>query len=161
MQCQFKIYRCMPLSNAIKFYNMLVRFGVDCRINPHAPPFKQTPANLFKFNLCSLTPQARHLSVNVHAKFIYFTCNAHWFKVRTTRVSNPIRYSYLNGSMSVKNRIPPRPPKIPDNIAIFYLYIIGTVNFFLTLVLRFCKWIHYFLDLSYNFLNNLAILYAQ
>lgn len=52
------------------FFNTLVRLGVDCRINPHAPPFKQTPANLFKFNLCSLTPQARHLSVNVHTRFL-------------------------------------------------------------------------------------------
>ena len=52
---------------------MLVRLGVDYRINPHAPPFKQTPANLFKFSLCSLTPQARHLSVNLYAKnqFLY------------------------------------------------------------------------------------------
>jgi len=142
MQCQLKIYRYLPLDNAIKFFNMLVRFGADCRINPHAPPFKQTPANLFKFNLCSLTPQARHLSVNVHTKFNYFTCNAHWFKVRTTRVSNPIRYSYLNGSTSVKSRIPPRPPKIPDDIIIFYLYIIGIVNFLLTQVLRFYRCIH-------------------
>lgn len=142
MQCQLKVYRYLPLDNAIKLFNMLVRFGADCRINPHAPPFKQTPANLFKFNLCSLTPQARHLSVNVHTKLINFTCNAHWFKVQTTRVSNPIRYLYLNGSMSVKNRIPPRPPKISNNIIIFYLYIIGIVNFFLTQVLRFCKCIH-------------------
>jgi len=45
---------------------MLVRLGADYRINPHAPPFKQTPANLFKFTLCSITPQARHFSVNVY-----------------------------------------------------------------------------------------------
>ena len=66
MQYQIELLRCLPLDNTIKILNMLVRFGADCRINPHAPPFKQTPANLFKFNLCSLTPQARHLSVNVH-----------------------------------------------------------------------------------------------
>ena len=48
----------------------MVRLGADYRINPHTPPFKQTPANLFKFNLCSLTPQARHLSVNVHTRFL-------------------------------------------------------------------------------------------
>ena len=95
-----KSLRYLPLDNTIKLFNTLVRLGADCRINPHAPPFKQTPANLFKFNLCSLTPQARHLSVNVHTGTYYPTCNAHWFKVRTTRVSNPIRYSYLNGSMS-------------------------------------------------------------
>ena len=140
---------------------MLVRFGADCRINPHAPPFKQTPANLFKFNLCSLTPQARHLSVNVHTRFNYLTCNAHWFKVRTTRVSNPIRYSYLNGSTSDSSRMPPRPPRIPDNIVIFYLYIIGIADFLPSLVLRSCKCVNYALGLSYNFLDGLAILYAQ
>ena len=44
----------------------LVRSHVDYRIKPHAPPFIQTPANLFKFCLCSLTPQARHLRVSLH-----------------------------------------------------------------------------------------------
>jgi len=44
----------------------LVRLGADYRINPHAPPFIQTPANLFSFDLCSPTPQAKHLSVNVY-----------------------------------------------------------------------------------------------
>ena len=161
MQCQLKIYRFLPLDNAIKFFNMLVRFGADCRINPHAPPFKQTPANLFKFNLCSHTPQARHLSVNVRAGINFPTCNAHWFKVRTTRVSNPIRYSYLNGSTSVSNSMPPRPPRIPDNITIFYLYIIGIASFLLTLVLRFYGWVHQSIDLPHNFLDSLAILYAQ
>ena len=120
MQCQFKIYRFMPLSNAIKFYNMLVRFGADCRINPHAPPFKQTPANLFKFNLCSHTPQARHFSVNVYTKKQYFTYNAHQFIVRTTRVSNPIRYLYLNGSTSDHNSKLPRPSRTPNNLIIFH-----------------------------------------
>ena len=60
---------------------MLVRLGADYRINPHAPPFKQTPANLFKFSLCSLTPQARHLSVNVYTGNTYPTYNVHEFKV--------------------------------------------------------------------------------
>jgi len=139
MQYQLKIYRCLPLDNTIKSFNTLVRLGADCRINPHAPPFKQTPANLFKFNLCSNTPQARHLSVNVRARINFLTCNAHWFKVRTTRVSNPIRYSYLNGSTSVISGMPPRPPRIPDNIIIFYLYIIGIASLLITLVLRFYR----------------------
>ena len=121
MQCQLKIYHYLPLSNLIKFFNMLVRLGVDCRINPHAPPFKQTPANLFKFNLCSLTPQARHFSVNVYTKKQYFTYNAHQFIVRTTRVSNPIRYSYLNGSTLKKSSMQPRLLKIPNNLLVFYL----------------------------------------
>ena len=139
----------------------MVRLGADYRINPHAPPFKQTPANLFKFNLCSLTPQARHLSVNVRTGFNFPTRNAHWFKVRTTRVSNPIRYSYLNGSTSDISSIPPRPLSIPDNIVIFYLYIIGIADFLPSLVLRSCKCVNYALGLSYNFLDGLAILYAQ
>ena len=129
MQYQFKDFRYLPLDSTINLYNMLVRLGADCRINPHAPPFKQTPANLFKFNLCSLTPQARHSSVNVHTKIIILTCNAHWFKVRTTRVSNPIRYSYLNGSMSDNYSLRPWPARVPDNLSIFYLYIVGTINF--------------------------------
>jgi len=65
MQYQLDVYRYTPLDVSIKQLNMLVRLGVDYRINPHAPPFKQTPANLFKFILCSITPQARHLSVNM------------------------------------------------------------------------------------------------
>jgi len=142
MQYQLKSYRYLPLDNTINFFNILVRLGADCRINPHAPPFKQTPANLFKFNLCSNTPQARHLSVNVRARCKFPTCNAHWFKVRTTRVSNPIRYSYLNGSTSVISGMPPRPPRIPDNIVIFYLYIIGIASLLKTLVLRFYRLVH-------------------
>jgi len=75
--------------------NTLVRFHVDCRIKPHAPPFIQTPANLFKFYLCSFTPQARYLRVSWYSKYIYSKYNTHWFMVWTTRVSNPIRYPYL------------------------------------------------------------------
>jgi len=77
MQYHLKKIQNMPLDIIIFLINMLVRLGVDYRINPHAPPFKQTPANLFKFNLCSFTPQARHSSVNVHTKLIYLTCDAH------------------------------------------------------------------------------------
>ena len=68
MQYQLITYTSYLSKKYIKLYNTLVRLGVDYRINPHAPPFKQTPANLFKFSLCSLTPQARHLSVNLYAK---------------------------------------------------------------------------------------------
>ena len=121
MQYQFKDFRYLPLDSTINLYNTLVRLGADCRINPHAPPFKQTPANLFKFNLCSNTPQARHFSVNVYTKKQYITYNAHKFKVQTTRVSNPIRYLYLNGSMSIVNGAPPRPSEISNSLKIFYL----------------------------------------
>jgi len=107
MQYQLKIFRFLNLDNTTIFLGKLVRLDADYRINPHAPPFKQTPANLFKFNLCSPTPQARHSSVNVQTGHNYPICNAHKFKVRTTRVSNPIRYSYLNGSMSdISSKLP-------------------------------------------------------
>jgi len=68
MQYQLGKFRHTPLDVSKTQLNMLVRLGADYRINPHAPPFKQTPANLFKFNLCSPTPQARHLSVNVYGR---------------------------------------------------------------------------------------------
>lgn len=45
---------------------------MDCRIEPHAPPFIQTPANLFKFYLCSFTPQARYLRVSLYEKNTIF-----------------------------------------------------------------------------------------
>ena len=121
MQYQLKGYQITLLNVMLNLFNVLVRLDADYRINPHAPPFKQTPANLFKFNLCSLTPQARHFSVNVYTKKQYSTYNAHQFIVRTTRVSNPIRYSYLNGSTSIVNGTPPRPSEIPNNLKIFYL----------------------------------------
>jgi len=73
---------------------------VDYRIKPHAPPFIQPPANLFKFYLCSFTPQARHSRVSLYTKIIILTYDAHWFRVWTTRVSNPIRYPYFSGSTS-------------------------------------------------------------
>ena len=68
MQYQLKGYQIIQLNVMLNLFNVLVRLDADYRINPHAPPFKQTPANLFKFNLCSLTPQARHFSVNVYAE---------------------------------------------------------------------------------------------
>jgi hypothetical protein len=66
----------------------LVRLNVDCRIKPHASPFIQTPANLFKFYFCKRTPQARHLRVSLLKKEIFYN-NVHEFRVKTTRVSNP------------------------------------------------------------------------
>ena len=68
--------------------NTLVRLNVDCRIKPHAPPFIQTPANLFKFYLCSFTPQARHLRVSLYIKKI-ITYNVHEFRART-ELGSPI-----------------------------------------------------------------------
>lgn len=71
MQYHLKIFRNIKQNLSIKFLNTLVRLHVDCRIKPHAPPFIQTPANLFKFYLCSFTPQARHLRVSLYIKTIF------------------------------------------------------------------------------------------
>lgn len=66
MQYQLKLLRYIKRNISTATSNALVRFNVDCRIEPHAPPFIQTPANLFKFYLCSFTPQARYLRVSLY-----------------------------------------------------------------------------------------------
>jgi len=100
MQYQLVTFRKFYLNLSLLLLNTLVRLHADYRIKPHAPPFIQTPANLFKFYLCSFTPQARHLRVSWYTKYIYFTYNTHKFRVWTTRVSNPIWYPYFSGSTS-------------------------------------------------------------
>ena len=56
MQYQLIIFVYNPQIIQEKF-NMLVRLYADYRINPHAPPFKQTPANLFKLSFAALLPK--------------------------------------------------------------------------------------------------------
>jgi len=52
----------------------LVKFLADYRIKPHAPPFIQTPANLFKFYPCDCTLQVRYFRVNLNNtnNIVYF-----------------------------------------------------------------------------------------
>ena len=69
MQYQLKDYRDTLLNGSLNLFNALVRLDADYRINPHAPPFKQTPANLFSFTFCNVTHQARHLSVYVYTHY--------------------------------------------------------------------------------------------
>jgi len=68
MQYQLKLFRNLKINKLyLKIISTtLVRLNVDCRIKPHAPPFIQTPANLFKFHLCGFTPQARYLRVSLY-----------------------------------------------------------------------------------------------
>jgi len=73
MQYQQIIVRYKLLDFTFRRFSTLVRFHVDYRIKPHAPPFIQTPANLFKFDLCSFTPQARYLRVSWYTKVISST----------------------------------------------------------------------------------------
>ena len=68
MQYQLKLFRNIKQNISIIILNALVRFNVDCRIKPHAPPFIQTPANLFKFHLCRFTTQARYFRVSLYIK---------------------------------------------------------------------------------------------
>jgi len=65
------MFQLLKLNLILTLLNTLVRLHVDYRIKPHAPPFIQTPANLFKFYLCSFTPQARHLRVSSYIKTLF------------------------------------------------------------------------------------------
>ena len=100
MQYQLVKVRKFYLNLSLLLLNTLVRLHADYRIKPHAPPFIQTPANLFKFYLCSFTPQARHFRVSLYTRNNFLTYDAHKFRVWTTRVSNPVWYPYFSGSMS-------------------------------------------------------------
>ena len=59
-----------------------VRFLAYHRIKPHVPPLVRAPVNSFEFHRC---PRGECPS----------------FTVRTTRVSNPVRYPHLRASTSV------------------------------------------------------------
>jgi hypothetical protein len=69
---------------SLKIKIMLVRFYVDYRIKPHAPPLEQIPANSVKFLFCNSTPQVGNFYVNLALSKLPY------FKVQITRVSNPI-----------------------------------------------------------------------
>ena len=66
-----------------------VRFLAYHRIKPHVPPLVRAPVNSFEFHRCRLLrTDGGHPS----------------FTVRTTRVSNPVRYPHLRASASVAPR---------------------------------------------------------
>ena len=132
MQYQLAPFRDILQNFTMMALNTLVRLNVDCRIKPHAPPFIQTPANLFKFYLCSFTPQARYLRVNLHSNWINWW-NIHRFRAWTTRVSNPDWYSCFNDLTSKKNEKLPRLSKI----LIVCLYFISKL--YLSLISLFSK----------------------
>jgi len=74
----------------------MVRFYVDYRIKPHVPPFVLTPANSVNFEFCNYT----HL-----VDFLVLTFKKSEFRVRITRVSNPVYFPYFNASESKHTRI--------------------------------------------------------
>ena len=78
-----------------------VRFLAYHRIKPHVPPLVRAPVNSFEFHRCRRTPQVgcSMLSLGPPTKKPE---NGHpSFTVRTTRVSNPVRYPHLRASASV------------------------------------------------------------
>ena len=79
-----------------------VRFLAYHRIKPHVPPLVRAPVNSFEFHRCRRTPQVGCLTISL-GRSQYIANSGHpSFTVRTTRVSNPVRYPHLRALASVK-----------------------------------------------------------
>ena len=78
-----------------------VRFLAYHRIKPHVPPLVRAPVNSFEFHRCRRTPQAGHLTLSLGRGQCIARGECPSFTVRTTRVSNPVRYPHLRASTSV------------------------------------------------------------
>ena len=87
-----------PRSSAIQ---ARVRFLAYHRIKPHVPPLVRAPVNSFEFHRCRRTPQAGHLTLSLGRGQCIARGECPSFTVRTTRVSNPVRYPHLRASTSV------------------------------------------------------------
>ena len=78
-----------------------VRFLAYHRIKPHVPPLVRAPVNSFEFHRCRRTPQVGCLTLSLGRKSQLTHSEHPSFTVRTTRVSNPVRYPHLRASASV------------------------------------------------------------
>ena len=78
-----------------------VRFLAYHRIKPHVPPLVRAPVNSFEFHRCRRTPQVEYLTFSLGSIHYIAYCEYSSFTVRTTRVSNPVRYPHLRASASV------------------------------------------------------------
>ena len=78
-----------------------VRFLAYHRIKPHVPPLVRAPVNSFEFHRCRRTPQVGHLMLSLGRLPKKADSGCPSFTVRTTRVSNPVRYPHLRASASV------------------------------------------------------------
>ena len=88
----------LDLSSAIQ---ARVRFLAYHRIKPHAPPLVRAPVNSFEFHRCRRTPQVGCLTLSL-GRSLYIANTGHpSFTVRTTRVSNPVRYPHFRALASV------------------------------------------------------------
>ena len=72
-----------------------VRFLAYHRIKPHVPPLVRAPVNSFEFHRCRRTPQVGRLMVSLGRVTIMPHSGRPSFTVRTTRVSNPVRYPHF------------------------------------------------------------------
>ena len=70
-----------------------VRFLAYHRIKPHVPPLVRAPVNSFEFH--------RRLTLSLSRGQYIAHGERPSFTVRTTRVSNPVRYPHLRASTSV------------------------------------------------------------
>ena len=78
-----------------------VRFLAYHRIKPHVPPLVRAPVNSFEFHRCRRTPQVGCLTLSLGRKSQLTHSEHPSFTVRTTRVSNPVRYPRFRASASV------------------------------------------------------------
>src|SRR5574344_1973950 len=81
-----------------------VRFLAYHRIKPHVPPLVRAPVNSFEFHRCRRTPQVGCLTLSLGRGLFVAHSEHPSFTVRTTRVSNPVRYPHFRASASVALR---------------------------------------------------------
>ena len=80
----------------------LVRAPVNSfEFHRHVPPLVRAPVNSFEFHRCRRTPQVEHLTLSLGPRHSVAEGECSSFTVRTTRVSNPVRYPHFRASTSV------------------------------------------------------------
>ena len=109
-----------------------VRFLAYHRIKPHAPPLVRTPVNSFEFQSCDRTPQVAHLTLSL-GRWLSIA-NSEWasFTVRTTRVSNPVRYPHFRTLASVTVQQAAFAIGVLYDIYAFHRYIINSAYLYRT-----------------------------
>ena len=98
---------CLPLLEAPSLrqsgtVQARVRFLAYHRIKPHVPPLVRAPVNSFEFHRCRRTPQVGYLTLSLGRRPCIADSEYPSFTVRTTRVSNPVRYPHLRAPTSVQ-----------------------------------------------------------
>ncbi len=81
-----------------------VRFLAYHRIKPHVPPLVRAPVNSFEFHRCRRTPQVGCLTLSLGHSPRWANSGHPSFTVRTTRVSNPVRYRTFEPQRQLRYR---------------------------------------------------------